>query len=41
MDQITNEVFKALGYLFISGIVYFAYKNAYDEAKKNGLKIIL
>lgn len=38
MEIVFDEIFKALGYLFIAGIVYFAWKTAYDAAKKEGLK---
>ncbi len=36
--MIKNEIFRALGYLFIAYIAYFSWKTAYDAAVKGGLK---
>lgn len=39
--MIFDEVFRALFYLLISGIVCFAWKQSYDSAKRNQLKSVL
>ncbi|NTV40791.1 MAG: hypothetical protein HGA61_00760 [Candidatus Moranbacteria bacterium] len=41
MELLQNEVFKALGYLFIAGLVYFAWNTARKETIKSGHKEIL
>ncbi|MDD5569074.1 MAG: hypothetical protein PHG23_01510 [Candidatus Pacebacteria bacterium] len=41
MEIIISETFKALGYLFIALIVYYAWKLALEESNKNGFKIAL
>ncbi len=38
MDLIYENIWKALGYLFISGLVYFAWNEAYKLAKERGWK---
>src|SRR3989344_2611171 len=41
METIFDEIFKALGYLFIAGIVYFAWKTANDNAEGGKYKTVL
>lgn len=41
MELITHEIFRALGYLLIAGIVSFAWKQASDAAEKENLKKVL
>jgi hypothetical protein len=41
MDIIFDEIFKAVGYLFIAGVVYFAYKTAHDNAEGDKYKTVL
>ncbi|PKL72685.1 hypothetical protein CVV26_00245 [Candidatus Kuenenbacteria bacterium HGW-Kuenenbacteria-1] len=41
METIFDEIFKALGYLFIAGIVYFAWKTANDNATGGKYKTVL
>lgn len=41
MEIILSEIFKAVRYLFIAGIVYFAYKTAHDNSIKSGYKSVL
>jgi hypothetical protein len=41
MDIIFDEIFKALGYLFIASIIYFAWKTANDNAENGRYKTVL
>jgi hypothetical protein len=41
MGLVFDEIFKALGYLFIAGVVLFAWKTARDNAKDGKLKEVL
>jgi len=41
MEIIFDEILKALGYLFIAGVVYFAWKTASDNAKGGKYKTVL
>ncbi len=41
MEAIFNEIFRALGYLLIAGVVSFAWKTAHDNAKGGKLKTVL
>jgi len=41
MELLQNEIFKALGYLFIAGLVYFAWNTAREETLKKDFKEIL
>jgi len=41
MELIFDEIFRALGYLFIAGIVYFAWKTASDNAEGGKYKTVL
>ena len=41
METIFDEIFKALGYLFIASIVYFAWKTANDNAEGDKYKTVL
>jgi len=41
LDTISSEVFKALGYLLISGVVAFAWKQGHDNVKELELKKVL
>lgn len=41
MDIIFDEIFRALGYLFIAGVAGAAWKIAYDQAKETGFKKVL
>ena len=41
MELIFDETFKALGYLFIAGVVAFAWKTARDNARGGHLKTVL
>ncbi len=41
MNIIFEEIFKALGYLFIAALVYFAWKQGHDNAKEGNLKMVL
>lgn len=41
MDVISNEIFRALGYLLIAGVVYFAGKTASDNSKDGKYKTVL
>ncbi len=41
MEIIFNEIFRAIGYLVISLVVFIAYKYAKDNAKNSNKKIIL
>ena len=41
METIFDEIFKAFGYLFIAGIVYFAWKTASDNADGGKYKTVL
>lgn len=41
MELVSEEVWRALGYLFISGIVAFAWKQAHDAARRSGLYMTL
>lgn len=41
MEIILSEIFKAIGYLFIAGIVYFAYKTAHDYSVIGNHKSVL
>ena len=41
MEIILDEVFRALGYLFIAGVVYYTWKTAYDKAEGGKYKIVL
>lgn len=41
MDAIINEIFRALGYLFIAGVVWFAWKQADENARGGHLKEVL
>jgi hypothetical protein len=38
MDLIYENIWKALGYLFVSGLVYFAWDEAYKLGKSKGWK---
>lgn len=39
--MIESEIWRALGYLFISGIVVFIWKQASDAVKKEGFRMVL
>ncbi len=41
MDTITNEIFRALGYLLIAGVAWYAWKLADDNARGGRLKEVL
>ncbi|MFA6537662.1 MAG: hypothetical protein WCT18_04690 [Patescibacteria group bacterium] len=41
MEIITNEIFRALGYLFVAFIVWNAYNMACNKAKGGNFKIVL
>lgn len=41
MEIVLSEIFRALTYLFIAGIVYFAWKTAHDNAERGGYKAVL
>jgi len=41
MEMVFNEVFRALGYLLITGVVLFAWKMARDNARGGKLKTVL
>lgn len=41
MESVYNEIFKALSYLFIAGVVSSAWKLARDNAKEGKLKAVL
>ncbi len=41
METILNEIFKALLYLFIAGIIYFTGKIAYNNAENGKYKTVL
>ena len=41
MEIIIDEFFRALGHLFIAGIVYFAWKTASDNAEDGKYKTVL
>ena len=41
MDIIFDEIFRALGYLFIAGIVYLAWKTASDNSEGGKYKAVL
>ncbi|OGZ31545.1 MAG: hypothetical protein A3H02_02450 [Candidatus Niyogibacteria bacterium RIFCSPLOWO2_12_FULL_41_13] len=41
MEIIFDKIFRALGYLFIAGIVYFAWKTASDNAEGGKYKTVL
>jgi len=40
MEMIESEIWRALGYLFISGIVVFIWKQASDAVKKEGFRMV-
>jgi hypothetical protein len=41
MELIYHEIFRALGYLLIAGIVYIAWKMANDNAERGKYKTVL
>lgn len=41
MEIITNEIFRALGFLMIAGFASFVYLLAHDNTIKSGVKTIL
>lgn len=41
MESVGNEIFRAGGYLIISGIIYFAWNTAREETIKGSFKEIL
>jgi hypothetical protein len=41
MDIISDEIFRAVGYLIIAGVVYFAGKTASDNSKDGKYKTVL
>ncbi|BCX16101.1 MAG: hypothetical protein KatS3mg098_330 [Candidatus Parcubacteria bacterium] len=41
MELIFHEIFRALGYLLIAGVVLFAWKTARDNSKDGKLKEVL
>lgn len=41
MELIYHEIFRAIGYLFIAGIAYFAYKTASEKAAASNPKTVL
>ena len=41
MEAISHEVFRALGYLLIAGVVWFAWKQGHDNARGGKLKEVL
>lgn len=41
MELLGSEIFKAVGYLFVAGLVYFAWNTAREETIKSGYKEIL
>lgn len=41
MELVFEKIFKALGYLFIAGIIFFAWSTARDNAKDGKLKWVL
>lgn len=41
MDVISDEIFRALGYLLIAGVIYIAGKTASDNSKDGKYKTVL
>lgn len=41
MELVLNEFYKALGYLFITGIIYFIYNTSYESSVIQGYKKVL
>ncbi|GEM_PF-1782927 len=41
MGTIFSEIFRALSYLLIAGVIFVAWKKAYDNARGGKLKMVL
>lgn len=41
MEQVLNEIFRAIHYLLITGVIYFIYKIAFQYTDKSNFKKVL